>query len=77
MVYFTPSYLTKARPHVARRCQREAAAKAGKVTWPYAAERWQGAAATWATASCALSTAADAAALRCSSFLVQTRAVAQ
>ena len=65
--------------HVAGPCQRKAAAKAGKVMWPYTAEGWQGADATSITPPCALSTAA--ACLRgcsvCCLFLLQTRAISE
>ena len=48
----------KCMAHVARPCQREAAAKADKVMWPDTAEGWQDADASSMTPPCALSTAA-------------------
>ena len=58
---------------VARSYQPAVTPKAGKVTWPYAAEGLQGAAATSITGSCALLTAADAAGLCAVCFAADAR----
>ena len=49
-----PSCLTKSTANLARSCQVEASANAGKVMRPYATEGRQGEAPTSLTAPCAL-----------------------
>ena len=60
-----PSYLRKRTALLARLCQREPPAKAGRVMRPYAAEGWQGAALKSLTAPCALWNAAEKLLLLC------------